>query len=409
MTGLSRVKIFTYLLLFFIGLCVVPAQNKKQQELEERRQELRKEINQINNLLFKGKKEQKSALTSVEDLSYKMSVRQNLINVTNQQANLLTREINENQRAITQYRDRLKVLKDEYAKMIVRSYKSRSDQSKVMFLLSSTGFQQAFKRLQYIRQYAKYQKKQKDEIQLQTEKLQELNTLLLAQKEDKQKLIGDNRKEKDELERELGEQQDLIASIKRNLNNYNSQIRTKQREADRLDKEIEKIIREAIASSNRKAGKSASSTTFALTPEDKALADDFTANKGKLPWPVEEGVVKMQYGTHPSPIDRSVKINSNGVRIATNRGEKVRAVFEGEVNAVIVPKNGNLTVMIKHGNYFTVYKNLSKIYVKKGDKVNTKQVIGEVLTNKASGETILSFLVLRELKTQNPAHWIYRM
>ena len=402
-------QFISVLVVFLIGISAVQSQSKKQQELEERRQELRQEINQINKLLFKGKKEQKSALTSVEDLSYKMSVRQNLINVTNQQANLLTREINENQKAITQYRDRLKVLKDEYAKMIVRSYKSRSDQSKVMFLLSSTGFQQAFKRLQYIRQYAKYQKKQKDEIQLQTEKLQELNSLLLAQKEDKQKLIGDNRKVKDDLEKELAQQQVLIASIKRNLSNYNSEIRKKQREAEQLDREIEKIIREAMASSNRKAGKSASSSTFALTPEDKALAADFTANKGKLPWPVQEGIVKMGYGRHPSPIDRSVSINSNGVRIATNKGEKVRAVFDGEVNAVIVPKNGNLTVMIKHGNYFTVYKNLSKIYVKKGDKVNTKQVIGEVLTNKASGETILSFLVLRELKTQNPAHWIYRM
>ena len=402
-------QFISVLVVFLIGISAVQSQSKKQQELEERRQELRQEINQINKLLFKGKKEQKSVLTSVEDLSYKMSVRQNLINVTNQQANLLTREINENQKAITQYRDRLKVLKDEYAKMIVRSYKSRSDQSKVMFLLSSTGFQQAFKRLQYIRQYAKYQKKQKDEIQLQTEKLQELNSLLLAQKEDKQKLIGDNRKVKDDLEKELAQQQGLIASIKRNLSNYNSEIRKKQREAEQLDREIEKIIREAMASSNRKAGKSASSSTFALTPEDKALAADFTANKGKLPWPVQEGIVKMGYGRHPSPIDRSVSINSNGVRIATNKGEKVRAVFDGEVNAVIVPKNGNLTVMIKHGNYFTVYKNLSKIYVKKGDKVNTKQVIGEVLTNKASGETILSFLVLRELKTQNPAHWIYRM
>ncbi|MBT8271945.1 MAG: peptidoglycan DD-metalloendopeptidase family protein [Flavobacteriaceae bacterium] len=408
MTIISR-QLISVFIVFLIGLMGAQSQNKKQQELEERRQELRQEINQINKLLFKGKKEQKSVLTSVEDLSYKMSVRQNLINVTNQQANLLTREINENQNAITQYRDRLKVLKEEYAKMIVRSYKSRSDQSKVMFLLSSTGFQQAFKRLQYIRQYAKYQKKQKDEIQLQTEKLQELNGLLLVQKEDKQKLIGDNRKAKDDLEKELTEQQVLIASIKRNLTNYNSQIRKKQREAERLDREIEKIIREAMASSNRKAGRSASSNTFALTPEDKVLAANFTSNKGKLPWPVQEGIVKMGYGTHPSPIDRSVKINSNGVRIATKRGEKVRAVFEGEVNAVIVPRNGNLTVMIKHGNYFTVYKNLSKIYVKKGDKVSTKEVIGEVLTNKASGETILSFLVLKELKTQNPAHWIYKM
>ncbi|MBT8253810.1 MAG: peptidoglycan DD-metalloendopeptidase family protein [Flavobacteriaceae bacterium] len=407
---ITRRQPYYILICLFLGMCtLVHAQSKKQQELEERRQELRKEINQINKLMFKDKKEQKSAITVVEDLSYKMSVRQNLINVTNQQANLLTREINENQKTITHYRDRLKLLKDEYAKMIQRSYKSRSDQSKVMFLLSSTDFQQAYKRLQYIRQYANYQRKQSEEIKLQTERLQELNRLLLVKKDDKEKLIGDNRVAKVELEKELDEQRDLIASIKRNLSNYSSQIRKKEREAAQLDKEIEKIIREAMASSNRKAGKSTTSRTFSLTPEDKVLAANFTSNKGKLPWPVEEGVIKMRYGKHPSPIDRNISINSNGVRIATNKGEKVRTVYEGEVNSVIVPKNGNITIMIKHGNYFTVYKNLSKIYVKKGDKVSTKQVIGEVLTNKASGESILSFLVFKELQTQNPAHWIYKM
>ncbi len=400
-----------HIALAFTILMVVPvfSQSKKQQELEERRQELRKEINQINKLLFEGKSEQKYALTAVEDLNYKVSVRQNLINVTNQQANLLTREINENQKRITQFRDRLKVLKEEYAEMIMHSYKARSDESKVMFLLSSTDFQQAFKRLQYIRQFADYQKKQSEEIKKQTGRLQEMNRILLVQKEDKQRLIGDNRMAKGELEKELEDQRILIASIKRNLSSYSSQIRNKQREAEKIDKEIERLIREAMASSNRKAGKSSTSNTFSLTPEDKALASNFASNKGKLPWPVNEGVIKMTYGRHPSPIDKSVTINSNGVRIATNKGEKVRAVFEGTVNSVIVPKNGNLTVMVQHGNYFTIYKNLAKIYVKKGDKVNTKQVIGEVLTNKASGESILSFLVFKELETQDPSHWIYKM
>jgi len=207
----------------------------------------------------------------------------------------------------------------------------------------------------------------------------------------------------------MKEQESLVNAIKSDLNAYTKQVRNKQREADKIDREIKKLIREAMASSNTKAGKSATSNTFALTPEDRALANSFNANKGKLPWPVEEGIVKMGFGTHPSPIDRSVTIKSNGVRIATNKGEKVRAVYEGRVNSVIVPKNGNLTIMIQHGNYFTVYKNLSKIYVKKGDKVSTKQDIGEVLTSKSSGETILSFLVFKGLETQNPSHWVYKM
>jgi murein hydrolase activator len=404
---------FSYKLSLLIVLVVfsvtLQAQSKKQQDLENRRQELQQEIQQINTLLFQGKKEQTSVLSRVEDLDYKVTVRQNLISITNQQANLLTREINTNQKNITNLRDKLKLLKEEYAAMVVKSYKSKSEQSKVMFLLSSANFQQAYKRLQYIKQYANYQKKQGEKIKVKTLTLQELNKDLLKQKKDKQKLINENRLAKNELEKELKQHKTLMASIKKDLNKYTSQIRTKQREAEKIDKEIEKIIRNAMASSNKKAGKATSSKTFALTAEDKALAANFTSNKGKLPWPVEKGIVKVRYGTQRSPIDRAIPIKSNGVRIATNKNENVRAVFKGLVMSIITPKNGNNTVLIRHGNYITIYKNLSKIFVEKGDKVITKQVIGEVLTNRASGETILSFVIYKEGKTQNPAHWIFKM
>ncbi|WP_412987541.1 murein hydrolase activator EnvC family protein [Pontimicrobium sp. IMCC45349] len=408
---MNALKSYRYLFFIALFLCSVSinSQSKKQQQLEAKRQELRKEISQLNTLLFKGKEEQKSVVTNVENLDYKVSVLKNLISITNQQANLLTREINDNQKQITNLRDKLKLLKEEYAAMIVKSYKSKSEQSKVMFLLSSANFQQAYKRLQYIKQYADYQKKQGEEIKLQTAKLQALNTDLLSQKKDKQKLIEENRQTKQELENELKQQEIIVASIKQDLSKYTSQIRTKQKEVDKIDKQIEKIIRDAIAKSNRKAGKSSNSKTFALTPEQKQLAASFTANKGKLPWPVKEGIVKVRYGTRPSPIDRTVKIKSNGVRIVTNKGETVRAVFEGEVLNVMTPKNGNKAIMIKHGNYITIYKNLSKIYVSKGDKVNTKQEIGEVITNKASGEAVLSFVIYKDSKTQNPAHWIYKL
>ena len=400
---------FSLLIVLLVFSITLHAQSKKQQELENRLQELKHEMQQLNTLLFQGEREQKSILSRVEDLDYRITVRQNIISITNQQANLLTREINNNQKTITSLRDKLKLLKEEYAAMIVKSYKSKSEQSKVMFLLSSTNFQQAYKRLEYIKQYANYQKKQSEKIKVKTVKLQELNKGLLKQKKDKQKLIDQNKLAKNELEKELKQHKTLMTSIKKNLNKYTSQIRTKRREANKIDKEIEKIIRDAMVSSNKKAGKATSSKTFALTAEDKALAANFTSNKGKLPWPVEKGVVKVRYGTQPSPIDRSIPIKSNGVRIATNKNEKVRAVFKGLVMSIMTPKNGNNTVLIRHGNYITIYKNLSKIFVEKGDKVITKQDIGEVLTNRASGETILSFVIYKEGETQNPAHWIYKM
>jgi septal ring factor EnvC (AmiA/AmiB activator) len=394
------------LLLFSISST---AQSQKQKELEAQRQQYLKEIEQINTLLFTGRKKEKSIISQVEDLNYKINVRKNLIKVTNDQANLLTREINANQKEISSLRDQLKLLKEDYATMIVRSYKSRSDQSKVMFLLSSDNFKQAYKRLQYIKQYANYQKEQGEKIKAKTEKLQELNTSLLKQKKDKDKLIEENRIAKNRLEEELQQQKVLMASVRKNLNVYNSQIKKKQQEVDKIDKEIDRLIREAIAESNKKAGNTSSSKNYALTAEAKALAANFEANKGKLPWPVEKGVVKLGYGRQPSPIDHTVTINSNGVRIATEEGAKVRAVFDGEVTGIIILKNANPAIIIRHGNYFTIYKNLSKIFVKQGDKVSTKQIIGEVFTNKSNGETMLGFGVNKNSNTENPANWIYGM
>ena len=402
-----KIPLILFLLLWSYS---VTSQSQKQKELEAKRQQLQNEISQINALLFTDKKKEKSIVSQVEDLSYKVSVRKNLIKVTNDQANLLTREINANQKEISSLREQLKILKEDYGSMIVKSYKSRSDQSKVMFLLSSDNFKQAYKRLQYIKQYANYQKEQGEKIKVKTQKLQDLNTSLIKQKAEKDKLIEENRIAKNRLEEELKEHNALVTSIRKNLSTYSAQIKRKQQEADKIDKEIDRLIREAIAESNRKAGNTSSTSKgYALTAEAKALAANFESNKGKLPWPVEKGLVKVRYGKQPSPIDNTVTINSNGVRIATEEGAKVRAVFEGEVTRIVIIKNANPAVIIRHGNYFTIYKNLSKIFVKQGDKVSTKQIIGEVFTNRSNGETILGFGVNKDSNTEDPANWIYRM
>jgi len=404
----SRFTFGVLLLMFMLHLSSF-SQSKKQQELEERRRELQREIQQIGSLLFEGKKEQKSVVSVVEDLNFKIQVRTNLISITNQQTNLLTREINSNQTKISKLRLKLKALKADYAKMIVKSYKSRSDQSKLMFLLSSTTFQQAYKRLQYIKQYADYQKRQAELIKTETTKMQQLNIELVTQKKNKQALIDANKKAKSVLDTERAQQESLIKEIKNNLTQFTAQIKAKQRESNKIDKEIRKIIQAAIAASNKKAGKSTTRKVFSLTPEQKVLAANFTSNKGKLPWPVTNGVVKLRYGNNPSPIDPSLTIKSNGVRIATSKGGQVRAVFDGVVQGIMTPKNGNNTIMIRHGNYITIYKNLSKFYVNKGDTVTTKQTIGEVITNKASGESILSFGIYKDSSTEDPSKWIYRL
>ena len=407
---MSKKNIFKFVV--FILLLSVSngfSQSNKQKELEERRQELRQEIQKINQLQQENKSKQKSQLSLIENYNHKISVLNNLISVINQQANFLTREINTNQKKISKLRDELKALKEDYAAMIVKSYKSKNQQSRIMFLLSSNNFKQAYKRLQYMKQYSNHQKKQGQEIKAKSEELQKINAKLLKQKTDKRKLITENRGVQKALEKERNEHEILMVSIKRNIKKYSDQIRKKQQEANRIDREIERIIREAIAKSNRKAGNSKSSSNFALTPAEKVLASNFISNKGKLPWPVEKGYVTVKYGKQPSPIDKTLTIKSNGVRIATEKNAKVRAVFNGEVSKIIVIKNANPMVMIKHGNYITVYKNLSKVYVKEGDMVSTKQDIGEVFTNPSNGDTILNFIIYKNVDPQNPAEWIYKM
>ena len=407
----SKIKYLFFILFIFLALGSwgVNAQNQRQQELEDRRRELQKEIKQITALLFASKKERKSIINTVDDLSYKISVRKNLIRITNQQANLLTREINFNENKILDKQNKLKILKQDYAAMILRSYKSRDRKNKLMFLLSSSNFQQAFRRIQYIKQYANYQKNQAKLIKEETKKLQLLNQDLESKKEEKKKIINENQFAKEALDEERNTQKVLIASIQKDLSTFSLKIKNKQKESQKLNEEIRKLIQEAIAASNRKAGKSENLAVFSLTPEQKALAKNFTSNKGKLPWPVANGIVKLRFGTNPSPIDPSIKIRSNGVRIATNKGEPIRSVFEGTVQGVMTPKNGNNTIMIRHGNYITVYKNLSKFYVSKGDKVTTKQIIGEVITNKVTGESILSFGIYKDSSIQNPSSWIYKL
>lgn len=277
-----------------------------------------------------------------------------------------------------------------------------------MFLFSSADFLQAYKRIQYMKQYANFRKKQGEEISEKTQTIQNLNKTLLDQKSIKEALVAENKIVQTTLMKERKFQQNLIRSIKSKSRFLTSEIKQKQRQSAAIDREIERLIREAIAASNKLAGK-ASKNVFALTPEAKLLAKNFVANKGKLPWPVEKGVVTQRFGTQPHPLVKTTMIKSNGVTIATNPRSKARAVFDGEVMAILSFKGSNPAVLIKHGNFITTYKNIAKVYVRKGQKVKSKQSIGEIFTHPQSGKTTLQFSVFNELKPQNPKNWIYKL
>ena len=384
-------------------------QTNEQKALETRREQLQKEIEDINRLLFAEKKQKGTVLDQMEVLDQKINVRQQLIRVTNQQANLLNRQINANIRNISKLREDLDALKEEYAIMIQKSYRNRSQQSRLMFLLSSEDFFQAFKRLQYMKQYTQFRKEQGEDIVRKTEELTQLNNDLTNQRKEKEVLLAQNLKAKGELLNEIKAQKNLLKSIRQNESNYASAIKKKKQEARKIDQQIERLIRNAIAASNKKAGKSGTSNKFVLTPEATLVANNFSANKGKLIWPVEKGIKQQGFGIYKDAVYPGIKHQSNGVIIATDEGAIARAVFEGEVIAILAVPGGNKGVQIKHGNFISTYYNLSDLYVKKGDKVSLKEELGKIYTNRYNGLTQLKFYLYKDATRLNPEEWIYRL
>ena len=407
-TGFSRQVLFV-----LFGLTILAqtanAQDQRQQNLENQRKLLQEEIKQINKLLFSNEKQKKSVLTEFEDLSLKIDVRGRLIRVTNEQANRLTQKIGVNQRRIGQQRKDLENLKKDYSEMIRKSYQSDSGQSRMMFLFSSESFLQAYKRSQYLNQYTSFRKKQGELIVEKTKTLQQLNTDLLAQKLKKEELVKENKTAQHQYKNEQSSQQQLIKALKKKERSFVFQIKKKQKKAAAINKEIQRLIREAIAASNKAAGKNLNAKVFTLTPEDQLISDNIIANKGKLPWPVEQGVVVQKFGKQPHPVVKTTMIQSNGVTIATPQSSEARAVFEGKVMSIIGFKGSNPTVLIQHGNYITTYSNLSEVYVIKGQKVKAKEKIGKVFTNPETGKTKLKFSVFKNSSPTNPKSWIFRM
>lgn len=275
-------------------------------------------------------------------------------------------------------------------------------------MFSSESFLQAYKRIQYLKQYARYRRKQGKAIAEKTNLLKQLNETLKEEKATKLALIEENRAVQEQLEKERKQQEALIKTLKRKERTLAAQISKKERERKVIDREINRLIREAIAASNRVAGKSGKKT-FELTPEAKLIATNFQANKGRLPWPLEKGVVIQGFGRQRHPVVKTTTIQSNGVILATEPSAQVRSVFEGEVMSVIVIKGSNPSVLIRHGNFITLYTNLAKLYVKKGEKVKAKQAIGEVFTNRQTGKTQLQFGIFNNVKALNPKDWVYQM
>ena len=391
-------------------------QTRKQLELQ--RKKLNKEIKQVNRLLFNEKKKGKNALEALKDINKKIEVRSELISTINAEASILSTEISVNEAKLKKLNDKLTELKRDYADMIFKSFKSKSKQSRAMFLLSSQNFYQAYKRLEYMKQYTSFRKNQGEEIVKSTDFVKKMNDSLFLQKNLKDTLILFQEQQKKQIEADKSSQEKLITSIKKKEGKYKRELQKKVKEEKRVVAKIDKIIRDEIARANRIAAeklklkdnsKSVKKNEFILTPEAKALAVNFELNKGKLPWPVTEGIVVRKFGKQPHPSFPGITINGTGLHIVTKQGRDAKSIFNGKVLNVLVNSEGRRNVLVQHGNYISSYNNLENIYVKKGDDLKTGEKIGQIFTDKVSKKTKLVFVLFKNTTRLNPSSWILRI
>ena len=416
----------SFMVLLFLVLASSPAycqktKGKSKQQLQTEINTLQKEISTANQLLKKTKKDREMTLNEVNLLDKKIKQREKLIKAYNEQIALLDEEIHQGQNNIKTLNSDLSKLQKEYAKMIIFANKNRSHYDRLGFIFASKDFNQAFSRLRYIREFTEARKTKMNQIANTEREISNAVEASQQAREQQAMMLKDEKAQQEALRNEKEELNGQVAKLKKQEGKIQQDIKDKQQQAKKLQKAIDDIIAEEIRKANEEAArkrreeeKAKGKTTtpapkekgMALTPAEKTLSTNFVNNKGKLPWPVERGVISSSYGKHTSVVSDKVTVTNNGIDIATTEGALARAVFDGEVASVTKLTGANTVVILRHGEYFTVYYNLENVTVKRGDKVKTKQNLGTVHTNKTESKTELHFELLKEQNRQNPANWL---
>ena len=390
---------FIIFLVFLCSLCV-KSQDKKSLEVKKKR--IQSEIEKADKLLNETVKDKQISLGQLVIINKKIEERERLISTINAQIRLLNRQIAEHQKSISDLENDIKKLKEEYAKMILQANKNRKGYDKLMYIFSAQDFNQAYRRLKYYQQYSEYRKKQAQAIveakQLLAKKIDELE----ATKQEKQGLISSEKEEKRNLDSEKDNQQVVIKTLQGKEKELKDQIKAKQKEAESLQKAIEEAIRKELEEAAKKKG------TYALTPEAFELMGKFEKNMGKLPWPVEKGIITGNFGVQRHAVLKNIEINNNGIDITTSNNGEARAVYDGVVSKVIIIPNSGKAILVRHGEYLSVYFKVKESYVQPGDNVVTKQSIGSIITDDASGKTELHFEIWKGKTILNPTDWIYQ-
>lgn len=429
--------------------------DSRKQKLEKQKIRLQDEIELANKILSETRSIRKSSLSNIETVEQKLRLRQNLLNTLDRETEMISKEMSELQVEIDTLELQVKRLKDDYAKMIRQARKSSNSYSRLMFILSSSDFNQAIRRMEYLKQISEFRRRQVEDIQRKENDLNDKLAELNRQKVRKEAVKAQMELERNKLAQEKSEQEKSIAELQQKETDITKELKAKQAEAKKLENEIQRIIAAEIRRAKEKAernnleeeaqrvglvsGKDYNNRTsnkslevlinkkkdelraahkaiaakperpassFSLTPEASKLAASFAANKSLLPWPVERGIIVSGFGPQHHPVAKSVIIDNHGIDIATEKGSKARAAFDGVVTTVIRIPGSNLAVMVQHGNYFTIYNNLSEVFVKSGDKVNAKQDLGLIFTDPGDGKTILHFELWKETQMLDPQPWL---
>lgn len=407
----------------FSAINPVFSQSKK--ELERKKAQLHKDIEYTNQLLKQTRKNKSTSLNQLVTLNKKINYRAELIQTINGELHTVEGEISIVSGTIDSLNRRLNYLKAQYAEMLVSAYKNQGSMSQLSYIFAAEDVQQAFKRIKYLQRLSAYRMRQRELIISTQETLTGKKRKLQEEREDKTELLVSKEKEKQELDKEKRQQVVMLNKLSSKEKKLRAELKKKQSQEQQLSARIEEIIRREIelarAQTRKQSGSSASASTsknipaktekastpyvLSNTPETIRLSNDFESNRGRLPWPVEKGIISGSFGKHTHPVYRDVTVNNNGVNITSSAGAKARAIFDGKVTRVLMVVD-KYAVLIQHGEYFTLYSNLESVSVKAGDRVSTKQVIGTVMESDNDGKSEVHLEIWKGSVKMNPEVWL---
>ncbi|MBN1790870.1 MAG: peptidoglycan DD-metalloendopeptidase family protein [Bacteroidales bacterium] len=369
-------------------------------KIRKNREKALKEIEYANKLLLETQGKTKESLNEINVINHRLKKRKEFVLGMELEVNVISQVMEENLNAASSMQMEIDKIKEVYGKLIYNLYKNKSLSLRIMYFLASENMNQLYKRVSIVKIYNNFLKGRKEKLEELKRELLQKNQELEKMKSEKDLLVRGAKRESITIEREMTEKQRIVAQLKRKQKDIENEIREKERTARKLENELKKMIDE-----ERRRVKATGKKEI-LTPAEKIISNDFAKNEGSLPWPTERGIITGQYGEHQHPDYKSVIIRNDGVFISTSKGESVRSIFKGVISRVFTIPGQNYTVIIKHGDYYTLYHNLINVMVKPGQSVNTKQIIGTVFTDEITKETILHFQVWKETERKDPELWL---